>query len=305
MTTILEVENVSKTFGDHKAVDEVSFKIVGGGIYGLLGPNGAGKTTLIRMICFITLPDAGEIRFEGKPLNPASQRRMGYLPEERGLYRKMKVGEHLEYLLRLKGMDAPTARRQTQHMLERFALAETRNKKVGELSKGMQQKVQFIATVAHRPPLVILDEPFSGLDPINAQIVEDMLYELRNDGTAVLLSTHRMEQAERFCEHIFMMHRGKLVIDGAMRDLLIRHAQPIYDLETEEKLADDFSFPGQMERHAYGGTWNVVSHPNDLFWAAAQNHTVIKFARRTPTLREVFIATAADVPAADVSNQTH
>ncbi|MDW8335234.1 MAG: ATP-binding cassette domain-containing protein, partial [Bacteroidia bacterium] len=236
---ILEVENVVKTYGDKRAVDGVSFSVSAGRIYGLLGPNGAGKTTLIRMICFIVLPDSGTIRFEGRPLDATAQRQIGYLPEERGLYKKMKVGEHLEYLLRLKGLDKSTARARSEAMLERFSLAETRDKKVGELSKGMQQKVQFIATVAHRPSLVVLDEPFSGLDPINAQIVEEMLFELRSEGTAVLFSTHRMEQAERFCEHIFMINRGKLVIDGPLREILLRHSQPIYDVETENELSPE------------------------------------------------------------------
>lgn len=294
---ILEAENLFKHFGEKRAVDGVSLAVDGGKIYGLLGPNGAGKTTFIRMITFITLPDSGNIRFENRPLDAAAQRRIGYLPEERGLYKKMKVGEHLEYLLRLKGMGKAEARTQCDAMLERFSLAETRNKKVGELSKGMQQKVQFIATVAHKPPLVILDEPFSGLDPINAQIVEDMLYELKNEGVAVLFSTHRMEQAERFCEHIFMINHGKLVIDGPLRELLIRHAQPIFDVETEGELSPEFIFPGEISRHRFGGTWRVEDHPGALYQAASNHHLVIRFARRAPSLREIFINTAAEIPA--------
>ncbi len=294
---ILETIQVFKRFGEKRAVDGLSLSVDGGKIYGLLGPNGAGKTTFIRMITFITLPDSGQIFFEGRPLDAAAQRRIGYLPEERGLYKKMKVGEHLEYLLRLKGMNKTTARTQTHLMLERFALADTRNKKVGELSKGMQQKVQFIATVAHKPPLVVLDEPFSGLDPINAQIVEEMMIELKNEGAAVLFSTHRMEQAERFCEHIFMIKDGKLVIDGPIRELLMRHAQPIFDLETETKLPPEFSFPGEISRHAYGGTWRVEDNPAALYQAVSDKQLVIKFVRKAPSLREIFIATAKEIPA--------
>ena len=214
---MLEVRDVVKRYGRVTAVNHVSFKAQPGRILGLLGPNGAGKTSTIRMITYITTPDEGEVLLDGERVGPWSQRRMGYLPEEKGLYKKMKVEEQLTYLARLKGLDRATAKEQITYWLERFGASDWRGKKTEELSKGMQQKVQFIATILHNPSLLILDEPFGGLDPINSELLREIILELRDSGRIILFASHRMEQVEQMCDDICLVSRGRIVLDGPLR----------------------------------------------------------------------------------------
>ena len=216
---IVQVENVSKHFGEVKAVDDVSFNIEKGSVYGLLGPNGAGKTTTIRMIMDIIAPDSGKITFSENQLNGDFADQIGYLPEERGLYRKMKVKDVLLFMAELRGMNRAEAFNEIDHWLHKMDLTEWENKKIEELSKGMAQKIQFIATVIHKPELIILDEPFSGLDPINMTLLKDLMLELNADGTTIIFSTHIMEQAERLCEKICLINAGKIVLEGDLREI--------------------------------------------------------------------------------------
>lgn len=216
---ILKVDRVTKRYGNVTAVNDVSFTAEPGRIVGLLGPNGAGKTSTIRMITYITTPDSGQITLSGEVVGRNSQARMGYLPEERGLYRKLRVGEQLVYLARLKGMTKHDAERAVKGWLDRFGASDWFGKKVEALSKGMQQKVQFIATVVHDPSLVILDEPFSGLDPINSELLQEVIDELRSSGRTILFASHRMEQVEQICDDICLMAEGKLVLNGSLRDI--------------------------------------------------------------------------------------
>ena len=216
---VIEVRNVRKAYGEKVAVDDVSFAMPPDAILGLLGPNGAGKTSLIRMITTITAPDAGEIYFAGQPLSGYHPTQIGYLPEERGLYKQMYVGEQLMYLGQLKGMTAADAEARARAWLDKFELGAQWKKKVDELSKGMQQQVQFIATVLHDPRLLILDEPFSGLDPVNANRMRDEILRMHAEGTAVIFSTHRMEQVEELCEYIVLINHGRNILQGKVRDI--------------------------------------------------------------------------------------
>ena len=215
----LVVSHVTKRYGSFVAVDDVSFDVQPGRIFGVLGPNGAGKTSTIRMITYITAPDQGHVTFGGQAVGPETQRVMGYLPEERGLYRKMKVGEQLVYLGQLKGLTTAEARAAARRWLERFDALDWASKRVEELSKGMQQKVQFIATILHAPQLLIFDEPFSGLDPINSALLKDIILELREEGRTILFASHRMEQVEQLCDDIFLIADGHDVHHGPLRDI--------------------------------------------------------------------------------------
>lgn len=215
----LHVENVTKRYGKLTAVDGVSFEARPGRILGLLGPNGAGKTSTIRMITYITAPDEGAIRFGDMHVGPRTQERMGYLPEERGLYAKMKVGEQLLYFAELKGLSRRDARTKVDHWLERFEATGWFNQKTSELSKGMQQKVQFIATILHDPELLILDEPFGGLDPINSELLQKVIMELKADNRTILFASHRMEQVEQLCDDICLVSRGQIVVNGELNEI--------------------------------------------------------------------------------------
>jgi len=217
--SIIQINNITKRYGNFTAVENVSFDVEEGRIYGVLGPNGAGKTTTIRMINFITVPDEGQVLINGIPAGPKSQSIIGYLPEERGLYKKMKVGEQLLYLARLKGMSDPDARKSLQYWLERFKALDWVKKNVGELSKGQQQKIQFISTIAHDPQIYIFDEPFSGLDPINSELLREVIIELNQKGKTILFATHRMEQVEQMCDDICLFNEGSILLTGALKDI--------------------------------------------------------------------------------------
>ena len=218
---IIECREVSKNFGAKVALDRVSINIPEGGIFGLLGPNGAGKTTLIRIINRITIPNGGEVLFKGRPITQGDVEKIGYLPEERGLYRKMEVGDQAMYLAQLKGMSANDARKELKQWFVRFGIQDWWKKKVEELSKGMAQKVQFITTVVHKPSLMILDEPFSGFDPVNAELIRQEILRLKDEGATVILSTHNMESVEELCDNIALINKSRLVIEGGVDE--IRH----------------------------------------------------------------------------------
>jgi ABC-2 type transport system ATP-binding protein len=219
MAVALEVSHVAKSFNGSRAVNDLSFTVQQGTIYGLLGPNGAGKTTTIRMLMDIIMPDSGSVSVFGNAFHRDVLRRIGYLPEERGLYRKMKVPEMLQFLALIRGLDRPAAKRATEHWMARLKMEGWENKKVEELSKGMQQKVQFAATLLHDPDLIILDEPFSGLDPVNAAMLKEVMLELERDGKTIIFSTHQMEQVERLCDAICLVNRGQSVLQGNLREI--------------------------------------------------------------------------------------
>ncbi len=227
---LLTVENVSKTYTGHKALDNVSLEVPQGSVYGLLGPNGAGKTTLIRIINHITAPDSGLVTFDGHPLTAADVEHIGYLPEERGLYKKMKVGEQALFFARLKGMSKADATRQLKEWFERFDISSWWGRKVEELSKGMAQKVQFIVTVLHRPKLLIFDEPFSGFDPINANLLKEEILRLRDEDSTVIFSTHNMSSVEELCANITLINKGKNILSGNVDDIRHRYSDGRYDI---------------------------------------------------------------------------
>jgi len=231
MSSILKAENIVKQYAAHRALDDVSIDVPKGCIYGLLGPNGAGKTSLIRIINQITRPDEGQVFFDGAPLAPEHISQIGYLPEERGLYKKMEVGEQAMYLAQLKGMSKREAKQKLSMWFKRFDISPWWNKKVEELSKGMAQKVQFIVTVLHEPKLLILDEPFSGFDPINTNIVKNEIYRLKEEGTSIILSTHNMGSVEEICDQIALINNSKKILDGTVKQVKQDFKEGIYNIE--------------------------------------------------------------------------
>ena len=230
MKDLLTVEHVSKRYAEHMALDDVSLSIPEGSVYGLLGPNGAGKTTLIRIINRITAPDSGRVLFDGREIAPEDVRRIGYLPEERGLYKKMKVGEQALFFARLKGLSRREATARLREWFERFGIEAWWDKRVEELSKGMAQKVQFIVTVLHRPRLLIFDEPFSGFDPINANLLKEQILRLRDEGATVIFSTHNMSSVEEICDHITLINRSKNILSGRVDEIRRRHGSNLFEV---------------------------------------------------------------------------
>lgn len=238
MNTILAAEEVTKTFGNHMALNKISLEIPENSIYGLLGPNGAGKTTLIRIINQITYPDTGSVFFDGQPLQQKHIALIGYLPEERGLYKSMKVGEQVLYLAQLKGLSLADAKSQLKYWFDRFDIGDWWNRKIQELSKGMAQKIQFIVTVLHRPKLLIFDEPFSGFDPINANLIKDEILQLKAGGTSIIFSTHRMESVEELCEYIALIHNSEKILDGKLTDIKKAYKNNIFKVELSTDQAE-------------------------------------------------------------------
>jgi ABC-2 type transport system ATP-binding protein len=297
VSNILQLDKVLKTYGNYTAVNQISFDMPTGSIFGLLGPNGAGKTSLIRIITTITRADSGTILFDGAPLDSNHPNFIGYMPEERGLYKKMKVGEHLLYLARLKGLSKAEASRELKHWFDKFEIGDWWNKKVEELSKGMQQKIQFIATVLHKPKLLILDEPFSGLDPINSNLIKDEIYQLQQQGTSILFSTHRMEQVEEICQQIVLVNKGSVILDGAVKDIKNRHKKHLFKVDFDGQL------PGDMHSRAVV----VEQQPGSVTVQLPQGHTanellslfiqhgvqIIAFQEILPSLNEIFISRVA------------
>ncbi|MBU2973838.1 ABC transporter ATP-binding protein [Zobellia sp. B3R18] len=238
MDNILVTKEVTKQFGEYTALNNVSLEIPKNSIYGLLGPNGAGKTTLIRIINQITYPDSGEVLFDGKPLKAEHVAQIGYLPEERGLYKSMKVGEQALYLAQLKGLSKAEAKKRLKFWFERLEIGDWWNKKIQELSKGMAQKIQFIVTVLHEPKLLIFDEPFSGFDPINANIIKDEILKLKEKGTSIIFSTHRMESVEELCEYIALIHRSEKILDGKLSDIKKAYKNNVFKVGLQTQNAD-------------------------------------------------------------------
>ena len=234
---LLELQNIKKYYATQKAVDDISFKIEEGSIFGLLGPNGAGKTTLLRMITGIFYPDSGEIIFNGKKFDPLKDSSLiGYMPEERGLYKKMKIGEQALYLAKLKGLSNAEAQEKVKEWFVKFEMQSWWNKKVEDLSKGMSQKLQFVTTVLHSPKLIILDEPFSGLDPVNANLIKEEIFNLAKNGSTIIFSTHRMEQVEEICDHIILMNKGRKILDGTVNNIRQEFKENIYSIESTQSL---------------------------------------------------------------------
>jgi len=290
---IISVQNARKAYGEKVAVDDVTFAMPPDAILGLLGPNGAGKTSLIRMITTITAPDEGAIFFNGEPLSGFHPTQIGYLPEERGLYKKMYVGEHLLYLARLKGMSKAEATTAAKAWLGKFGLENQWDKKVEELSKGMQQQVQFIATVIHEPKLLILDEPFSGLDPVNATRMRKEILRLHAQGTGVIFSTHRMEQVEELCEYIVLINQGKNILEGKVAEIRRRFQDDKFHLEFEGALPDGFGERYELLNPTPSGVDIQLRNGqqgNDLlrYLLDAGIH-IVGFQELLPSLNEVFI----------------
>lgn len=299
MTDIfLNVQRVSKRFAEHTALDEVSIAVPRGRIFGLLGPNGAGKTTLIRIINRITAPDSGTVSFDGHEFMPDDVQRIGYLPEERGLYKKMKVGEQAIYLAQLKGLSRSEAEKRLRAWFEKFEILPWWNKKLEELSKGMQQKVQFIITVLHAPQLLIFDEPFSGFDPVNAEMLKREILELRDKGHTVIFSTHNMASVEEVCDEIALINHGRVVLSGDVSEVKDRFRTGVYELVCTSSAIE--STPEKFEvlaREERGHLWRYLLHKFDamsnseLIAMLARNNEIRTFNEQMPTMNEIFIRT--------------
>ena len=291
MDSVISLRSVYTSFDDKAAVVDVSFDVGAGEVFGLLGPNGAGKTTLIRMLIDIIKPDRGEILFDGHRLRPEDKDAVGYLPEERGLYRKQKVHEVLTYFARLKGLDHAAARASVDHYLQLLEIAEARNKKVEDLSKGMQQKIQMIAAIVAGPRIVIFDEPFSGLDPINLLRVRDFMGELRSRGKTVLLSTHQMAQVEALCDRLFMIYQGRCVLYGSVQDIKRQHSDNAILIRS----AADYRRVPLIERFSANGEATKVYlkagyRPLDLIrWLAEQGLEIQYFEQAFASLEDIFV----------------
>jgi ABC-2 type transport system ATP-binding protein len=289
----ISLENVTKAYDSVTAVNGVSLQVRPGSILGLLGPNGAGKTTTIRMVMNILVPDEGSIRVFGQPVSDKTRETIGYLPEERGLYPRMEVRSIIVFLAALRGLSEAEAGRRAREWLDRFELSEWSDKKLHDLSKGMQQKVQFITAVIHRPPLVILDEPFSGLDPVNAATVKDIMLELRDQGSTIVLSTHRMEQVERMCDSICLIDKGRNVLDGDLR--AIKQSYGKNTIQIEFTGPDTFlSHPGVASVNRFGSgaeaKLKAGADPQQILKAAVESGAQIsRFELLEPSLSDIFI----------------
>jgi ABC-2 type transport system ATP-binding protein len=292
---ILKLENIVKNYQNHIAVDDVSFEVPKGIIFGMLGPNGAGKTSIIRIITSITKADKGVVYFDNQPLNLSHREQIGYMPEERGLYKKMKVGEQLEYLAQLKGLSKKEALKRINYWFEKFEIDNWKNKKVEELSKGMQQKIQFIATVIHEPKLLILDEPFSGLDPVNSNLIKDEIMNLKNNGTTIIFSTHRMEQVEQICEEIVLINKGKNVLNGRVSEIRQRFKENLYEFELEGDLPEALNHYAEIisvESSVYKLKINENIKTKELLTFLLENEIAVKgFRELLPGINEIFIKT--------------
>jgi ABC-2 type transport system ATP-binding protein len=294
---ILEVKNIVKNYANHLALDDVSILVPKGMIFGLLGPNGAGKTSLIRIVNQITAPDSGSVLFDGEPLGEKHISQIGYLPEERGLYKKMKVGDLLIYLSRLKGLSKSEAMDKLKEWFIKFDIKTWWDKPVEDLSKGMQQKIQFVATVLHQPKLIILDEPFSGFDPINANIIKDEILNLREQGSSIIFSTHRMESVEELCDHVALIHKSKKVLDGSKSELKEQFKTNTFSIEfggSIESKPGIFELIDQTETESGYYRGNVKLNDdvsvNDLIRSIIDQVELRSFHENIPSMNEIFIA---------------
>jgi ABC-2 type transport system ATP-binding protein len=297
MAPLVELDRVSKAYEQKIAVRELNLRIEPSTMFGLLGPNGAGKTSSIRMMVGITIPDSGTVSLFGRPFTRESLKKVGYLPEERGLYRKMKVMDQLIFMGRLHGLSADVAQTRSREWCERLKILDAAENKTEELSKGMQQKIQFIVTLLHQPDLIIMDEPFAGLDPVNATLLEDTLVDLKKSGRAIVFSTHRMDQAEKLCDEICLIHRGEAVLEGRMRAVKSRYERNrvVIDFDgddgflSHEAIAEYKQYPGRVEiklkQHA---------DAQALLRAAQQQARIYRFELVEPSLEEIFIQTVGE-----------
>lgn len=302
---LLEVKHLKKFFATQKAVDDISLNIEKGQIFGLLGPNGAGKTTLIRMITGIFYPDEGEIIFDGKKFDPLNDiAHIGYMPEERGLYKKMKIGEQTLYLAQLKGLGKAEATVKIREWFAKFDMQSWWNKKVEDLSKGMSQKLQFVTTVLHEPKLIILDEPFSGLDPVNANLIKDEIYQLAKKGATIIFSTHRMEQVEEICDHIVLVNKGQKILDGTVKNVKQEFKENLFRVSFADKiLAEHLAIHLFQVQHKTDREIVIKLDPgytnNDVLdYFIHKGLPIDSFNEILPSLNEIFIRLVEDTPAA-------
>ena len=305
MNPIIEVKNVVKQYGDYTALNNVSLSIKKGSIYGLLGPNGAGKTSLIRIINQITMPDSGQVFIDGELLQPKHVKHIGYMPEERGLYKSMKVGEQCLYLAQLKGLSKSEAKKQLDFWFEKLEIKGWWNKKIEELSKGMAQKIQFVVCVLHQPKLLIFDEPFSGFDPVNANLIKDEILELKQRGTTIIFSTHRMESVEELCDEIALIHKSNKLLDGKLTDIKKQFRTNTYEVgilcndntNVINALNQNFkvsetnfkSLNNELQLNIDIGT----SSPNELFNRLISQGQITHFVEKIPTMNDIFIQTVS------------
>lgn len=298
---ILELQNLKKYFATQKAVDDISLTVERGQIFGLLGPNGAGKTTLIRMITGIFYPDEGNIIFDKKKFDPIKDLgHIGYMPEERGLYKKMKIGEQTLYLAQLKGLRKHDAMAKIKDWFARFEMESWWNKKVQDLSKGMSQKLQFVTTVVHEPKLIILDEPFSGLDPVNSNLIKEEIFKLAQKGATVIFSTHRMEQVEEICNHIVLVNKGKKILDGTVKEVKQQFKENLFSIGTENLPAVSSMAPYEeveKRNNSYVVRIKQGSNPNDVLqYLLNQQVSLQSFNEILPSLNDIFIRLVEDTP---------
>lgn len=304
MSNLLEINNVVKRYGDYTALNNVSMHIPKGSVFGLLGPNGAGKTSLIRIINQITMPDSGEIILDGEQLAPHHIEHIGYLPEERGLYKSMKVGEQALYLAQLKGMSKTEAKKRLKYWFEKFDIGAWWNKKIEELSKGMAQKVQFIVTVLHQPKLLIFDEPFSGFDPINAQLIAKEILTLRDEGATIIFSTHRMESVEEMCDYIALIDKSNKILDGKLNDIKRQYRTNVFEVglktdnaaEVKQRLKENFevtsaNFKSLNEGLKINVKLKANNSANELLSFLTSKGEVNHFVELVPSANDIFIQT--------------
>lgn len=302
MGKLLEINNVSKFYGEYKALNDISISIDRGSVYGLLGPNGAGKTTLIRIINQITMPDSGSVILDGEPLRPVHIRDIGYLPEERGLYKTMKVGEQALYLAQLKGLSKNEAKQRLKYWFDRLDIGDWWNKNIQELSKGMAQKIQFVVTVLHSPKLLIFDEPFSGFDPINANLIKDEILQLREEGATIIFSTHRMESVEEMCDHIALIHKSNKILDGKLIDIKRAHKSNTFEIGlatenkdlTSAKLSEKYTLSKASFKSIYDELQFRIQipeniTPNQLIQELTSMGRLTHFVEVIPSANDIFI----------------
>ena len=306
MNTLLEVNKVVKQYGNYVALNEVSLAVPQGSIYGLLGPNGAGKTSLIRIINQITMPDSGQIILDGEKLQPKHVQYIGYLPEERGLYQSMKVGEQCLYLAQMKGLSKAEAKKQLDYWFDRLGIQGWWNKKIQELSKGMAQKIQFVVCVLHQPKLLIFDEPFSGFDPVNANVIKDEILALKEQGATIIFSTHRMESVEELCDHIALIHKSNKLIEGKLDDVKRQHKTNSFEVgiltDNVEKLMYDITQKFTVSPAHFKSLNNELkleihlgnSVPNELLNVLTQRGQLTHFVEKIPTVHDIFIQTVTE-----------
>lgn len=310
MNNILKLENLKKYYATQKAVDDISFEVKEGSIFGLLGPNGAGKTTLLRMITGIIYPDSGNILIDGRKFDPVKDiAYIGYMPEERGLYKKMKIGDHAMYLAQLKGLSKSDALSKIKYWFRRLEMESWWNKKVEDLSKGMSQKLQFVITVLHQPRLIILDEPFSGLDPLNANLIKDEIYELAKQGSSVIFSTHRMEQVEEICNHIVLINLGRKILDGTVAEIKQDYKENRFSIKLNQSvdnvLSNSLFNIVKQDKERLTLQINHGVNSNDvLMYFIQQGILVESFNEILPSLNEIFIRLVEDTKATSRAFQT-